>query len=466
MITARDIQLVGKFLDGDITSSDFAELEQRLQEDADVRRRLRSESNIISGLSDLAAGSRFSECQPPPVRSHKRRFRILTVITACALIAVTAFILRDVRRDGIGPHIGELTARVAEFEGDVRLKNTEGQSRPAAAGAVLSPGETLETHGVYGFAAVVYSDDSRLAFGGNSVARFPDADPKNLLLQRGVVTATVVPGSAQPDMVITTPNDEIKVVGTEFTVAASDTETDLEVTRGKVILTRVTGGSSVVVEQGQQITTEAKSSDLSVLPLDKPNTTWTEDFENGRRNGWAAGELETTDLPNESKAGLRAVIAEDDPQTAMIQTPSRWKDGLFQVMQNTHLHITFKVTKPGWVNMFCLFRDQKNVSPTWLGHCGTVPFWHAKAGVWQTMIVPMSLWQRKDETKQQFENQPPAAGAIVNQMLWATKVDRGLVIDRVQVTTNGPGEMQILDVTTAENHGDAVAAPEGDLNEN
>lgn len=59
------------------------------------------------------------------------------------------------------------------------------------------------------------------------------------------------------------------------------------------------------------------------------------------------------------------------------------------------------------------------------------------------MTIPAQEWKRKQKAATEFSNgQPPVAGEVFYGMaISSVGEDRGLVVDRIWVTTDGPGKI-------------------------
>lgn len=135
-------------------------------------------------------------------------------------------------------------------EGEVLLVTPEGR-RPAAAGLPLLEGQSLSAVGAFSAASFVYPDGSRIDLSGDAVASLRDGvDGKRLFLSRGQLRADV---ARQPDgraLEIATPQATARVLGTTLRIVAEPGETRLDVTAGRVRLTRDADGRAVEVVAG------------------------------------------------------------------------------------------------------------------------------------------------------------------------------------------------------------------------
>ncbi len=157
-------------------------------------------------------------------------------------------------------------ATVERAEGDVAVA-TDGARKPASAGQALPAGAGLET-GAKSAAALRFQDGTRLELGPETaLGEVREREPgggsgKRLHLARGVLGAEVARQPALQPMVIATPHGEVRVVGTALRIVVEAGSTRVEVTEGKVRLTRALDRKSADVAAGQFAT----AAELKALP--------------------------------------------------------------------------------------------------------------------------------------------------------------------------------------------------------
>jgi hypothetical protein len=138
-------------------------------------------------------------------------------------------------------------ATVTSVQGEVfRL---DGASRAAIVeGQGLATGQGIEC-GAKGSVTALFPDGTRLELGSDTVVReMSDRKGKRVMLARGVLVAQVAKQPADAPMVFATPHGEARVLGTALRLEV-DAQTRLEVTEGRVRLTR-TGGKAADVPSG------------------------------------------------------------------------------------------------------------------------------------------------------------------------------------------------------------------------
>src|SRR4029077_9768073 len=85
----------------------------------------------------------------------------------------------------------------------------------------------------------------------SSIERLSERQGRRVVaLARGTLTATVTKQSAGRSLVVTTPQAEVTVVGTQFALTILPESVRLEVLEGRVLMKRLPDGASVGVSAG------------------------------------------------------------------------------------------------------------------------------------------------------------------------------------------------------------------------
>lgn len=351
---------------------------------------------------------------------------------AVVLLVAISLVLMNRPPTGSQRHI----ALLEHAHGDVMVTGANAVTRPIQAGAEVYPGDVLRTQGSLGSATLAYSDGTRLSLVGSTSLTMSGSDQKRIVLHSGTLFAAVEP--QQRPMLITTPQDEVQVVGTRFALDASTVETDLSVSEGRVRLTRLKDGQTVEVPAGQRVVSNA-ASELVVEAIPPTPDVWSESFEDGLPPNWELGTFVARDLPAGSQGAVRAVrdVATAEG-TVAIATQSNWTRGLFAVHDDTHLHFTFKMRDPGWFNILLLTRSIDEDPPTFAGnHIFDRPLWDGEPDQWAVATLPLSAFRRLPTATDDFPD------AIPFQLMFSSPDrDRGLTIDRIWVTRGGSGEVK------------------------
>ncbi len=135
----------------------------------------------------------------------------------------------------------------------------------------LRAGQGIETR-VGTTAALLFPDRTRVEVGASSIlqALADDNAGKRGHLESGSLTADVAKQPQGRAFVLTTPQAEIRVLGTKFTLSVSGDATKLEVSEGRVRLTRLSDGRTVDVPAGQFAVASAGAPPRArPLPIDE-----------------------------------------------------------------------------------------------------------------------------------------------------------------------------------------------------
>lgn len=448
MINEHDVRMISQYINADMTDNQFATFQKRLREDAGVRERLRAELNLDSGLRDLAVGDSglaelwsASEETTTTKNSNGSRTRwmfMAIIVSAVVIVLITV---------ASWPLQASNNVKLRYNGGSVVVVDSDGTPRKFERDMKLQPGDRIKTGFQESFAEIMFDDNTSVAIMDNSSFVINALTPqKKITLLSGRITANVKKQSDGHPMIITTPDHSLKVLGTKFSLEASSSHADLYVSQGEVKLTRVTDGKSVLVTQGKRVMSDEFSTNLTLRDAGDVGDTWVEDFENGLPDGWQMGTYVDRDLPKGSSGAARNEH-HAGWDSYLIDSYSRWIEGLFVVRPGTHLHFTFKMDRPGWINIFCMAKTNDATDPMDLFQCNSAPFGLAKPGKWYTMSIPISEWKRNDDVDGRgFVGTSPKPGEIVYVMSWSSaRIDRGLTIDRVWVTRDGTGNIEMTE---------------------
>jgi hypothetical protein len=146
-------------------------------------------------------------------------------------------------------------------------------------------------------------------------------------------------------------------------------------------------------------------------------------------------------LPPKSQAAVQSVrVRSKVGEPFEIATSVQWSHGLFEIHEDTHLHFTFKMRNPGWINIVILTRTIDNDPPTFAGNYlfDEAEWWQVNPDRWATANVPLSAFRPLPPAQAGFKN------AIPFQVLFSSpEGDRELMIDQIVVKRGGPGHVVI-----------------------
>src|SRR5205814_8598980 len=148
-----------------------------------------------------------------------------------------------------GPTIGHPV--LAEVQGTGLSLERAGQTLPAVAGTSLRSGDKLRAAENVTATISFAPEATRLMLRpGTELMLAAVSGNKRFLLRVGKLEASVARQRPFRPMLVHTPQAEARVLGTKFTLAATTNATRLEVTEGKVKLTRNSDDASVKVPPG------------------------------------------------------------------------------------------------------------------------------------------------------------------------------------------------------------------------
>jgi ferric-dicitrate binding protein FerR (iron transport regulator) len=253
-------ELVLDYLADDIADRDFVELEARLRDEPRARRRFAELSEeevtlwqMASALEEETGAAKLAAVATAPAR-RAWRSRLLwaagAAVAAAAAILVGVWFMRPPAQVGPGGDAltpAEPVIEVAAAEGRAELVADSG-ARPLSAGETLQPGAKLRTADggtlklkLPGGSDVEMRAGTELTLGGKA----------RLTLSSGEIRAEVAARPEDDPLTVTTPDAEVRVLGTVFRLGAWSQGSCLRVISGRVSLRRLADGQTVEVAGGQ-----------------------------------------------------------------------------------------------------------------------------------------------------------------------------------------------------------------------
>jgi len=252
--------LLELYLDRDLTPAQHRELLDAVQSDPERKREflaaVEQSLRLASGLkpADAALYERvayllekekesgeetvngvLAKLKREPLPSPRtRRFpawKVLVPLAACLAIVAGAFAYRSYQARRFAERV---VARIDRTDAGVSIRR-DGDLLPASEGMLLARGDEIETAGEHAISFTYTGEDTRVRVEeGTAVVLKPSSRGKTLLLRKGRIDANVAPQPAGAPMSIITPQAELAVLGTAFSVTASRDTTGLNVTEGTV----------------------------------------------------------------------------------------------------------------------------------------------------------------------------------------------------------------------------------------
>lgn len=211
-------------------------------------------------LESMPAESlRVPEVRP---RSHRRLWQFAAGLAAA--IALVASVVGIRAWTAAEHHV----AILEEVEGEVRL-HSDGKDQVVQQGQPLFAGNHILTGPDKCGAVIVYADGTRVELGSDtSVGQFADSrGTKRLILDQGLAVIDSRKQASSAPLRVATPQAEVVVRGTRCTMESELHGTQVEVSEGKVQLTRKMDGQSIEVEQGQYAVTAPHEGPFGPEPM-------------------------------------------------------------------------------------------------------------------------------------------------------------------------------------------------------
>ena len=284
--------------------------------------------------------------QPGERRAPAQRALVLRwlpgVAAAAVLVVLGAILLR-------APEAEPDAAQVTEMVGAVRWTSGDGEVADGLAAGALLSGGTLEALGPESWCTLRFRDTSTVTLSCSGRLTISRLAQKDLRLHMGALSAVVSPQPAGWPMVIHTPEADLHVLGTAFSVEVGPSSTALCVNEGRVRVTRLADGSSAEVPAGHRaVASPDPGSTLKVVPRSAPTAEW--------RGRLPDGTIHGTWVP--SAGGRGRLLAtpfllhrDGEPITLRVAAQSVSRDGNQPVVleANSAFRIRGSVTSAGTV---------------------------------------------------------------------------------------------------------------------
>ncbi len=305
----------------------------------------------------------------------------------------------------------------------------------------LHAGQVVTTEGNPDSAEIAYPDGTHVEILGNSmvVVQQDSQGGKRLNVLMGAIQADVTPQPAGRPMMISTPTATLEVLGTSFGVEADKKATQLDVSSGRVSMTRKIDGRRVEVAAGQFANaSESVNELLTPRPLPQLPDAWSEDFSDGLPNGWQAGVLRSGEDGNVVQA---APDGHGKENNIAVTTHNAWGEGqhaLAQLYGDSVLNIRFRQDAPAPLRIMLVTRAYPRES----GRFGSNYFYEDDAwssdlpkGQWRTISVPLA-GASYTKKRGRFEYGSPPVDGLAVFMLQVTTLEQdvGLTVDRMWIT--------------------------------
>lgn len=415
---SKHSEMFVRYFDDSLDDQELAELNSILESSSEARELFNEMVLQSQCVAEMEAVSKVSGASRAKAYGGWGRW---FGATAAATVAVIALLIFWPEQSSSEPQI------VAQFETINGVAGPEGQ---------IVSGTSVYTRGAGSSARLVYPDGTEVLLDNDSRLLVDGDEGKDLQLLSGHVTANVAPQPSGQPLLVRTQQAVAEVLGTELSIDAEDSSTALSVREGIVRLRRLSDGQAVDIHAGQFAVTDGRAArDLGTQNSPVLPDEFSLSFDRKLPSGWRAGKRLKTEAPL-AESFVRAEPVEEQPRGThyQIYTQNAYYEGLpglFRIHDDTHLHLTYRMDKPGWFQIFVGVRPDSSASAQRANFLLQPSNDGLKAGEWRTLRVPFSKLRN-------LQGDEVATGQHAYFILLDTQVeDRGLELQRFWVT-RGP----------------------------
>lgn len=455
-------RLLADLADGRLDAHGFAVLEGLLRSDAEAQDHYIRFLALCSDLHDAAALALSTENDASPKaiaaieelfpdrtiagghagarqsRPPKARRWLAVGATAAACLLAMGLLAVFGRwlweRAGSTNATGLVMGRLEALTGAVEVGQVPDAVVRATIGQPLEPGQSVVTRDAEAHAAIRLWDGTLLMLSGQTEVVFPRPAAAGLRLERGNLVAEVPPRPAGQPLVICTNEASLDVLGTRLTISRHLDKTQVAVLQGQVRVRRLSDQREMKLQSGQASEVSAET-DLRPLPVEPVPDHWSLDFNAGLPVGWQTGQLVFEDLPDRSKAAVRASrVMENGRIRNQIRSHNAWSCGLFSLQHDSWLHIRYRMEKPGTFLFYLVCRQADFGRPV----CTVLTPGNLRqtvSGQWHTITLAADQFHRT-----RTQDPVPLDGQLVAFLLVfdSPEHDPGLTVERIWVTRGTP----------------------------
>ena len=420
--------------DETLTADQEQRLTDLLRSDPQFRREYVRYCQLITLLTwQLRSESKSQSPAALPDRvPTARRWMTRNVWTLLAFVSSAAIILIGLLKFVPFPPNDDSPGTVATVVGQIAL--TQATEPPVWIGSQelakgphrLRNGDHVRTDRTSS-ATLLLSDLTEIQMRSDTELTLTAGRERTVKLGLGSVTAHVTPQRSGRALMFATPLAEIRVIGTELEIMATDTRTELFVNEGRVNVTRTVDSISAEVAASQFVSVE-NTGDLSVIDIPQSPDQWIEDFEHGVPAGWKGRAL-VGGLPENSHGAAVALPVLDGAQALHEVSSPTAVDGLFAWHSDSVLHVTFRVQPPGWFHIYLYARSYRQPRSLLTYCCVKPELWLTSPGQWRTAHIPLSEFRLVS-----YGRDESGLGRMPMRIAFTGQgSDSGIAIDRIWV---------------------------------
>ena len=260
-------ELLLKYLDGNLSPQEEAEVADLLRSNAQARAFLRDVAEQAVTVADVerTEGSHQHALEAKQGWAGRRRRRMgawswaLGAAACLVLMANIAFYMVNTERKIV---------TITGVSGPLRWTGSGGRVfHDLRIGTKLSGG-TVEGLTPGSWFELTFDDDSTVTLSGNSTLTFSDHGQKTLYLKAGNLSSHVTAQATGKPMLVYTRSALLEVLGTQFDVEAELAATTLNVSEGEVRVKRLSDGQTVEVKAKHRV---VAADDRALQPVPVPD---------------------------------------------------------------------------------------------------------------------------------------------------------------------------------------------------
>ncbi|MEM7010889.1 MAG: FecR family protein [Verrucomicrobiota bacterium] len=395
-----------RYFDGTLDDDGIEELDALLESSPEARSRFNDAVLIAQTIDEADA------IPSPKIRRFPLVWSGIGALAAAVVVAAIFFVLQKPESEAIATL--ETTSGTVEVIGEVHS------------------GELVTSSGTDGSTLLTFHDGTRLVLAGDTSLTVSEDEVhgKHVEVYTGSVAASVEKQPTGKPMILVTPQARVEVLGTEFSLDTSPDATGLGVTEGRVRVVRLSDGESVDVEEDRFVVAggdrEFRSQPRPSIPDELEIQ-----FENGLPPSWLYGSHlpAAADLP--ARVGTERRPGQAQGAHHQIFTQNPWVEGmsgLFEIHNDTQLHVRYRMADPGYLQVFIGTRLADRPASRTVNFLAHDLGKNQGADEWRTLTIPVAELESVGGTQR-------ADGRLAIFLLFDTLAkDRGLEIESIRIS--------------------------------
>lgn len=274
-----------RYLDGQTSEKEVAELNDLLIESKDARQHMREIASQVVAMADLGrerdlhAPARKSPTAAGQWWGTSAAWMRMAVAASIAVGMVTWLMPREIAPSPV--------LWVEDVVGTLSWTGGSGDNRTGVKTGERVPSGLFELSSEGGSAQLRFHDGTRLTLSSGCEVAIVDQGQKRLNLKAGTLTVDAKPQPRNRPMILQTTTARVEVVGTVFSLDATDDVTELGVSKGLVLIERLQDRASIEVGENQRVVASLGQSDaLELVSVSHLADEWRYGFEIASPRNW------------------------------------------------------------------------------------------------------------------------------------------------------------------------------------